>query len=1268
MARGIPARNPVKRAAVLLTNRPWVFILALLLVSPAAVSLDPARELNQYGRDVWQDGLPQNSVRSITQTADGFLWVGTHGGLARFDGTVFQVIEALSESDLPDLRVLDLEPARNGDLLVATAAGGVLRIGPHGIRAFRTPQGLPSDITSSVLEEASERVAVGTSKGVAILRGGRVEKTGLESIPVRSLAQGADGSFWIGSEAGLFHWSRAAPSPRLVSNVRVSALAAARNQSIWAGLESGTVLEVTNASGIRVAHELGSRVLALMAGENGDIWAGTEDRGLFRLRAFEAANLSMPALVQSSVLAIFEDREGSIWLGTNGGLQRLRDTKAVSWGKEQGLPAENIRSVCEGRDGSIWIGTNGGGLNRIKNGAVTVFGRQEGVPSDVVRCVIEDPRHRVFMGTTRGVAILEDGKVRTLPELGAGPINAVYASRDGAVWVGSMGTGNSPSLARIDPGGSIRRWDGEEKLRDQAVRTVFEDRAGNLWIGTETAGLLRLSGGKLESFGPRDGLRSRQILTLHEDARGTLWVGTGRGLCRIENNPENGRLKIQCFGRAAGLPEEGLFQILEDGAGTLFMSSNKGILGVEKTRLESASAREAREKIPYFTLTKADGLGNTQCNGVTQPAGWRTQDGRLLFPTVGGLAVIDPEHFSLNRLPPPVVISRLFADGSPAGPKPGTLFEIGPLERLEFHFAALTFLLPERVRYRYRLEGFENGWIEAGMRREAFYTALPPGDYTFHVTACNADGVWNPTGTSLPLRLRPRVTQTWWFRSGLGLLLAGLVTGGFALRMRKLRESERMLKALVEERTQSLREAVERAESANQAKSTFLASMSHELRTPLNVILGFLQLVDRDASISGESRERLKAVARAGEHLLGLINNVLSISKIEAGRETLSVAPFELPWLLRGIEEMFRAPAASKGLLFKVDSSPEIPQFVLGDATKMRQILINLTGNAFKFTAQGSVTVRAAWNAGRARFEIEDTGPGMTLAECQRLFAPFVQTESGQKTSGGTGLGLHISKRYARLMDGDITVESEKGKGSRFVIEVRLPLAEGTHLPAQKPASRVIGLVPGQEAPRVLVADDTDQSRLILATLLRETGFIVEEAANGEELVERFFSFRPHFVWTDVRMPVMTGFEAARAIRAREKGGRVPIFALSASAFESDRTEALAAGCDDLVAKPYREETIFEKMTQATGVRYRHEEETQASAGTALPSLRAMKSVPAEVLEPLERAALGGDRNAALAAAAEIAAVDAELSLSLAKMARGYQFDEILELLATEKP
>lgn len=460
----------------------------------------------------------------------------------------------------------------------------------------------------------------------------------------------------------------------------------------------------------------------------------------------------------------------------------------------------------------------------------------------------------------------------------------------------------------------------------------------------------------------------------------------------------------------------------------------------------------------------------------------------------------------------------------------------------------------------------------------------------------------------------------------------------------EIRERQR-IEAELKQKNLALEQAKLEADLANRAKSEFLANMTHELRTPLNAILGFTELLTCDSNLTADQHEQLRIIDRSGEHLLALINDVLEMSKIEAGMTTLNPNCFDLHGLIATLEEMLRLKAESKGLQFITAIAPDVPQYIQADENKLRQVLLNLLSNAVKFTSTGSVGLHVATKASLhdaalpeqiLHFEVTDTGPGIAPQELETLFNPFVQTETGRRSQEGTGLGLAISYRFVDIMGSKLVVDSKLGKGTAIAFDLPIELAPAPLSYASQSGERVIGLDFDQPTYRILVIEDRWENRSLLVRMLSHVGFEVLEANDGQEGVVLWQNWEPHLVLMDMRMPVMDGYEATRRIKAHPKGQSTVIIAITASAFDEERAKIMATGCDDFVRKPIREALLLSKIAQHLGVRYLYEGSSQPSALPAtttehftevkMPKREELLAMPSLWLAQLNEAALKGDR------------------------------------------
>ena len=1030
MSRAAPARAAIRAlrlmtACLVMAALPWGAVLAL----------DEGKALTQFVLDLWglEDGLPQITVHAVQRTRDGFLWVGTQEGLVRFDGSTFRLYDSSNTPGVEHDNIWALVEDRRGVLWIGTHGGGLTEMRDGVFRTLTERDGLPSNGVRTLHLDRSGALWVGTDGGLARLENGQVTtfttQQGLPHDHVNAIAEDSAGALLIGTDdGGLVRFQDGKFAPYLAQqglpDDDVNVVRVDRAGVLWIGtdgglvrFQNGVVTRFTRSEGL--PHDW---VNALLQDRDGSLWVATAG-GLCRMRAgrFEALT-SRDGLANDNILALFEDREGRLWLGTaGGGLARLKDGTAATFGPPEGLSYSITSAILEDRGGTLWIGTYGGGLNRFRDGRWTAFSTKDGLPDGAITALLEDRGGTLWVGTRRGLCRLAG---ETFQAVGAGdaaaraPVRALAEGRDGSLWIGTYGEG----VLRFREG-RWSRYGREQGLSHESVQAIREDSRGVLWVGTDGGGLNRLEGDRFTPIA-QAGDRAHGALSLHETAGGDLWVGTDAGLCRLDGG------RLACFGPREGLFDDVVYQILDDGLGDLWLSCNKGIYRVAQRDLDDLAAGR-RKSLTSVAYGRADGMRSVECNGGVQPAGWRTRDGALWFPTIEGAVRLDPRRAVTAGPAPPLILERALVDRREVDPRRAEALPPGRGD-LEFHYAALDLGDAHRVRYRYRLDGFDDDWIDAGARRVAYYTKVPPGRYRFQVTAARTDGAWGHAETAFAFALRPRFTQTPVFYA-LCVLAALLAAWGiYLLRIRSLKAREKELQAQVRERTQSLVEANAHLEEARQRQADFVSGVSHELKTPLTLIRLYGETLEYGEGISeGERRSYCEIIMRESDRLTRLIERVLDFSRVDRGEKRYHLEPGDFASVIRDWLGIYGQYLQRQGFQVEVVMEPRLP-VTRFDPDAVVDALLNLVDNAAKYSGEARyVGIRVRSEGSRVVCEVEDRGNGIPPADRDQLFRKFHRGRNAAG-KGGYGLGLYLVKHVMDAHGGSIEVDSEVGRGTRF--------------------------------------------------------------------------------------------------------------------------------------------------------------------------------------------------------------------------------------------
>ncbi|MCB9178822.1 MAG: response regulator [Flavobacteriales bacterium] len=978
-------------------------------------------------------------------------------------------------------------------------------------------------------------------------------------------------------------------------------------------IDASRILDITDGvDRPRVIHEmpLGNGSITstqIVVDREGRLWFAYY-RGFYR---FDPATRTMVrVMAQAHELrenvrhghGLYRDREGILWVGTRGyGLltydPRIERFHAVPGSSVGSMAAGNNGQVIISRDGmflevydprkgvfvqripesafvdhwamqvrSIW------GLGTVQDAGGTYWSNYAGLIS--FRPGDTGPVAHRPSGTT------DDGRITTLP---------ILLDGDSLIWFGGYKrfgcydrrtdayTYHACPLVNIDPDHHF-------------AITIHRDPERIFWLGT-IDGLLRFDAHaeRWQRYGhaPEDAgtIASNVVLAVADDPHdpSALWLGLdGGGLNRFDKRTG----KVKRYGTKDGLPNNVVYGILADGAGNLWMSTNKGI------------ARFDPRTETFRNYDASDGLQSDEFN---RNACCAQTDGSFFFGGVKGFNHFHPRDIVDDSTASPIRITgiRLInrpvdfrENGSPLA-FPAYLSDALTIPHstnmVTFEFASMSYAAPLTRRYRYRLQGFDQDWVMAGTDHSAVYTNLDPGSYTFHVTAENRDGIWDTTGTSFRLVVLPPWYRTGWFYGLCALVLAALVVGYLRAQRQRRQHLERMVQA----RTAELSAAKERAEQSERIKQQFLANMSHEIRTPMNAIVGMSNALRRDVPVDKDTRASyVDAIASSSENLLGIVNEILDLSRIEAGKLTLEKAPFDPRVVLADVLEVMRYKAQENGLVLEAVTSNDVPSTVVGDAARYRQVLMNLLSNAIKFTERGSVRVALDVkerfpDAVMLRCAVTDTGIGIARERLGAIFDEFTQAESDHaRRFGGSGLGLTICKRLVEMQGGSITADSSPGQGSTFTFTVPYGLPADTEGTTARPVQAQVPDANTVTDLRVLLAEDNQLNVMVAQVELEHAfpGVRIDVAANGQAALEKMCTGTYDLVLMDVQMPVMDGYTATRAIRAMDgERARIPIIAMTANVLQTEVQQCMDAGMNGFIPKPFTEKELKEAIGTVIG-------------------------------------------------------------------------------------
>jgi ligand-binding sensor domain-containing protein/signal transduction histidine kinase len=970
--------------------------------------------LPPFNSRIWQidEGLPDNLVQAIAQTPDGYLWVGTRNGLARFDGVSFTLLESASMPEIKNSSVTALCADRHGALWIGTDGDGLARLSGATLTRYNKNNGLPGNYLTSICETRDGSLWIGTTAGASRFKDGKfanyTSKNGLLSDIVNAIFEDTQGTLWIGTGEGLNRWKNGALdayslNPNSPHNA-ILAIYQDRPGQLWIGSNIGMMLcEHGSSELFDTVQGLSDRFVgAFCEDRDGNLWIGTYG-GLNCLRAGRFYNeLNNEGAPYDKINALCEDREGNLWVGSREGLIRLNPKRFFTYTKQQGLTHNNIMSMLEDRHGSLWVGTWGGGLDQLCNDKFTAFATTNGFPNDLILALCEAHDGGLWVGTDYdgGLIRFKNGNCsRYTPKDGliGAPIRVIHEDSSSNVWIGT-----SAGLSCLK-NGKFTNYTVKEHLPYNIVRAICEDRGGNLWIGTE-AGLSRLDHGRFTNFSTNNGLSDDAVLALYADDAQNLWIATASGGL---NRWHNGR--FTAYGMQDGLFSDAVLSVLEDDHGWLWMSSQRGTFRVRKADLDAFDQKKIRA-IPCISYGKADGMESIMCNAVAQPAAWKSRDGRLWFPTTKGLLAVVPD-IKINESPPPVFVQEVVADKRRITPErleePASFRNLdAPIRipagrgEMEFHYSALSYLAPEKNRFKYQLSGVDPEWVDAGTRRVAYYHNIYPGHYIFRIAACNNDGVWNETGASLGFVLLPHFWQTWWFL-GIGLL-AGVGSVGGTVRYISWRKLRQKLAVL------------ELQHSLEKDRARIARDIHDDLGATLTQITLLSELTQRESTQSGQVKLHATQISQTARELVQAMDEI--VWAINPRNDNL---PRLAGYLFQYAEKLF----SGTPLRCRFDSPDDLPEQNLSAETRHHLFLAvkEALNNSARHAGATEVWLRLKLNDSELCISIEDNGRGIA-ADARRQF----------------GNGLDNMKKRMEEIGGHFELTTCPGGGT--TIRFRLPL------------------------------------------------------------------------------------------------------------------------------------------------------------------------------------------------------------------------------------